>query len=172
MQFTWIRHCHITVITVTSHERHGASNHRPLDGWFNNLFQASIKLKASKLRSNSPLSWESADDRWIPLREGQHYRMRVHAMTSSWRCNDYFMNYVMNQSWCVHRIGILVLACIVPYIVVLELIYLVSHPLLNIVVNMQHETWWDNKWLELIMRIQFVPSRRYWFYLILLWNIV
>ena len=172
MQFTWIRHCHITVITVTSHERHGASNHRPLDGLFNNLFQASIKLKASKLRSNSPLSWESADDRWIPLREGQHYRMRVHAMTSSWRCNDYFMNYFMNQSWCVHRIGILVLACIVPYMVVLELIYLVSHPLLIIVVNMQHETWWDNKWLELIMRIQFVPSRWYWFYLILPWNIV
>ena len=86
-----IRHCHITVITVTSHDRHGASNHRPLDGLFNNLFQASIKLKASKLRSNSPLSWESADDRWIPLRKGQHYRMRVHAMTSSWRCNDYFI---------------------------------------------------------------------------------
>ena len=40
-----IRHCHITVITVTSHDRHGASNHRLLDGLFNNLFQASIKLK-------------------------------------------------------------------------------------------------------------------------------
>ena len=25
----------------------------------------------------------------------------------------------MDQSWCVHRIGILVSACIVPYIVVL-----------------------------------------------------
>ena len=49
MQFTWIRHCHITVITVTAHERHGALKHRPFDGLFNNLFQASIELNASML---------------------------------------------------------------------------------------------------------------------------
>ena len=50
MQFTWIRHCHITVITVTAHERQGALKHRPFDGLFNNLFQASIQLNASMLR--------------------------------------------------------------------------------------------------------------------------
>ena len=171
MQFTFIRHYRSIMITVTSYERHGASNYRPLGGLFNNLFQASMKLKESNLRSNSPLSWESACDRRIPLTKGQYHRKCVHTMTSSWRCNDYFIITL----WI--RAGVspwynLVSACIGPYMVVLELIHLISHPLLNIVVNIKHETWWDNKWLELIMRIQFVPLRWYWFYFILLWIIV
>ena len=41
MWFTWIRHCRITAITVTSHDRHGASDLRPLYGLFGNLSLAS-----------------------------------------------------------------------------------------------------------------------------------
>ena len=39
--------------------------------FFNNLFQDSIELKASKLRINGSLLWESASDRWVPLTKGQ-----------------------------------------------------------------------------------------------------
>ena len=43
---------------------------------------------------------------------------------------------IIFKSATLSNLGVVVSACIVPYMVVLELIYLISHPLLNIVVNM------------------------------------
>ena len=67
---------------MTSHERHGVSNHHQLDRWFHSLFKLITKM-TSKLRID--LLWgEPGVHRWIPLTKGYYWGKRFHVMTSSW----------------------------------------------------------------------------------------
>ena len=63
--------------TVTSHGRHGARHHRPLDRL------ASQRKKLSKVRIPGPLCKKSTYCQWISLTVSV-MRQCVHVMTSSW----------------------------------------------------------------------------------------
>ena len=62
------------IITLTTHEHHGASNHRPIDSLFNSLLRLTSK-KTSKLRHWAFVR-ESTGDQWVPLTKGQQRRKR------------------------------------------------------------------------------------------------
>ena len=77
--------CHfvqIRIITVTSRQRHGVSNHWQFDWLFNKLYIL-ISTKTSKFRITGPLGGESTADWWVPLAKGHYWGKRFYVMALS-----------------------------------------------------------------------------------------
>ena len=55
----------MAVVTVTSHDRHGAANHRQLDNLLKSVFMVT-RTHTKKLRISSPLWGEFIGNWWIP----------------------------------------------------------------------------------------------------------
>ena len=66
-----------TSITVTSHERHGVSNHRQIDYWFNNLLRLTTK-KTPELHITGPSGGSPSVTRGSPHSRASNTYSKVH----------------------------------------------------------------------------------------------
>ena len=90
-----------TNTTVTLHERHGISNYRPLDYFFNSVFRLTSK-KASKLAITHTLWDESTRDRWIfsPQRASNAERVFL-----SWCQNEKSLDLIHKSTLTLHLLN-------------------------------------------------------------------